>query len=224
MSAASYQQRYQTRTTMSMPHNVNLLLEFDCHIKVEVCTTIKSVKYIFKYIHKGNDKAHIEIRDGHEEADAQRDIVNDEIHHYHNWRYVCPHQAVYKLIQYEMYDKSHTIVRLAIHLRDQYSVYFTDPEQAAHRNNDSMLIAYFNLNQRDRNAHQNADRLELDLESPVEHGWDARGNAAWSADAFPENVEELRLNANEADEDDYDGSNDDALEDEFTDESSDDEF
>eukprot|EP00794_Sanderia_malayensis_P001870 gene1870-biopygen1697 len=74
------------------------------------------------------------------------------------------------------------------------------------------------------NINRNADRLELDLESPVEHGWDARGNAPWSPEAFPENVEELLLHANEEDEGDYDGSNDDALEDEFTDESSDDEF
>ena len=40
---------------------------------------------------------------------------------------------------------------------------------------------------------------------------------------FPETVDDLLLDANAEDEDDYDGSNDDALEDEFTDESFDDE-
>ncbi len=40
---------------------------------------------------------------------------------------------------------------------------------------------------------------------------------------FPENVKEMLLEATERDEDDHNGSNDDALEDEFTDESSDDE-
>ncbi len=35
---------------------------------------------------------------------------------------------------------------------------------------------------------------------------------------FPENVNELLLDANEEDEEDYDGSSDDALEDELTDE------
>eukprot|EP00794_Sanderia_malayensis_P014509 gene14509-biopygen11613 len=33
-------------------------------------------------------------------------------------------------------------------------LYFTDPEQAAHRNNDRMHMAYFTLNQREHNAHQ----------------------------------------------------------------------
>ena len=44
----------------------------------------------------------------------------------------------------------------------------------------------------------------------MSHGWDARGNASWSAEAFPENVEDLHLNANEEDEYVYNGSNDDA--------------
>ena len=44
----------------------------------------------------------------------------------------------------------------------------------------------------------------------IAHGWDARGNASWSAEAFPENVEDLHLNANEEDEYVYNGSNDDA--------------
>eukprot|EP00794_Sanderia_malayensis_P001078 gene1078-biopygen302 len=92
--------------------------------------------------------------EGHQEANGQQDIAHDEIRQYRNSRYVGPHRAVYKLMQYEMYDKSHTITRLPIHLPDQQNVCFTDPQQAAHRNNDSMLTAFFNLNQTDPNAHQ----------------------------------------------------------------------
>eukprot|EP00794_Sanderia_malayensis_P010460 gene10460-biopygen7627 len=145
-------QQHRVNDSWVVPHNIKLLLKFDCHINVEVCTTIKSVKYIFKYIHKGNDMAHVEIRDGHEEADLQRNIVHDAIQHYLNYRYLSPHQTVYKLMQYEMYNKSHTIVRLAIHLPDQHAVFFTDPEQAVHRNNDSTLKVYFTLNQREEHA------------------------------------------------------------------------
>eukprot|EP00794_Sanderia_malayensis_P021395 gene21395-biopygen17171 len=147
-------QQHRVNNSWVVPHNITLLLKFDCHINTEVCTTIKSVKYIFKYIHKGNDMAQVEIREGHQEPDAHHDIVHDEIRQYLNSRYVGPHQAMYKLMQYEMYDQSHTIVRLAIHLPDQHTVYFTDPDLAAHRNNDSMLMAYFTLNQREQNAHQ----------------------------------------------------------------------
>eukprot|EP00794_Sanderia_malayensis_P017107 gene17107-biopygen12243 len=78
--------------------------------------------------------------------------MHDKIHQYLNSRYVGPHKAVYEL-QYNMYDKSHKIVRLANHLPDQHAICFTDPEQAAHRNNDSMLMTYFTLNQREHNDH-----------------------------------------------------------------------
>ena len=55
-------------------------MKFNCHMNVEICTTIKSVKYIFKYIHKGNDAAHIEIR--------QHYVNHDEILQHLNARYV----------------------------------------------------------------------------------------------------------------------------------------
>eukprot|EP00794_Sanderia_malayensis_P001043 gene1043-biopygen276 len=57
-------------------------------------------------------------------------------------------------MQYEMHGKSHTIIRLAIHLPHQQPVCFTDPQQAAQINNESMLMAYFSLNQREGNAHR----------------------------------------------------------------------
>ena len=91
-----------------VPHNPQLLMKFNCHMNVEICTSVKSVNYIFKYIHKGNDAAHIEIR--------QNYLNHDEVLQHLNARYVGPHQAVYRLMQYKMHDKSHTIIRLAVHL------------------------------------------------------------------------------------------------------------
>ena len=35
-----------------VPYNPVLLQEFNCHINVESCTSVKSIKYIYKYIHK----------------------------------------------------------------------------------------------------------------------------------------------------------------------------
>ena len=96
-------------------------------MNVEVCTTVRGVKYIFKYIHKGND-AH----------------------------YVGPHQAVFRIMQYKMHDKSHIIIRLAIHLPLQQNVHFQNgnEQQALQRHEQTMLIAFSRLNQLDQNAHQ----------------------------------------------------------------------
>ena len=32
-----------------VPYNAYLLTKFDCHINVEICSTIKAVKYLYKY-------------------------------------------------------------------------------------------------------------------------------------------------------------------------------
>ncbi|XP_027173989.1 uncharacterized protein LOC113773551 [Coffea eugenioides] len=39
-----------------VPYNPYLLAKYDCHINVEVCSTIEAVKYIYKYIYKGHSK------------------------------------------------------------------------------------------------------------------------------------------------------------------------
>jgi hypothetical protein len=36
-----------------VPYNPTLSMMYDCHINVEICSSIKAVKYIYKYICKG---------------------------------------------------------------------------------------------------------------------------------------------------------------------------
>jgi hypothetical protein len=40
-----------------VPYNPYLSLFFNCHINVEVCTSIAAVKYFYKYVYKGHDHA-----------------------------------------------------------------------------------------------------------------------------------------------------------------------
>ena len=42
-----------------VPYNPYLSLRYDCHINVEVCTSPKAAKYLFKYTTKGNDRARV---------------------------------------------------------------------------------------------------------------------------------------------------------------------
>jgi hypothetical protein len=44
-----------------VPYNPYLSAKFDCHINVECAVSIRSIKYPFKYIHKGGDRATAEV-------------------------------------------------------------------------------------------------------------------------------------------------------------------
>ena len=39
-----------------VPYNPYLLANFDCHMIVEVCSTIKAIKYMCKYMYMGHDQ------------------------------------------------------------------------------------------------------------------------------------------------------------------------
>jgi hypothetical protein len=45
-----------------VPYNPYLLLKYNCHINVEVCASVKSFKYLYKYIFKGHDVALMQVR------------------------------------------------------------------------------------------------------------------------------------------------------------------
>ena len=70
-----------------MPYNPYLLHLFNCHINVEACGSIKAVKYLFKYIYKGHDRASVAMREADKE-DSEGNI--DEIKQYRDARWVTP--------------------------------------------------------------------------------------------------------------------------------------
>lgn len=38
-----------------VPYNAYLLQKMDCHINVEYCSSVKAIKYLFKYIFKNDE-------------------------------------------------------------------------------------------------------------------------------------------------------------------------
>ena len=65
-----------------VPYNPLLTQVFDCHINVEICTGMSAVKYIYKYVHKGHDRAIAQIR-----ASAAAGAAFDEINNFVEGRY-----------------------------------------------------------------------------------------------------------------------------------------
>ncbi|XP_073154080.1 uncharacterized protein [Henckelia pumila] len=49
-----------------VPYNPYLLMRYDCHINVKVCSGLTAVNYLYKYIYKGHDKVAVHIASGNE--------------------------------------------------------------------------------------------------------------------------------------------------------------
>lgn len=58
-----------------VPYNAYLLAKFDCHINVEICLTIKAVKYLYKYIYKCHDQISFKLA-GPDESSTIKEIDN----------------------------------------------------------------------------------------------------------------------------------------------------
>ncbi|KAK6014187.1 hypothetical protein OSTOST_20459 [Ostertagia ostertagi] len=67
---------------------------------------ISAVKYLYKYIYKGADRARINVES---EADAGGNDNVDEIKQHLNTRYGCAPQSIYRIFGFEMQEKSHTV-------------------------------------------------------------------------------------------------------------------
>ncbi|CAH9143506.1 unnamed protein product [Cuscuta epithymum] len=73
-----------------VPHNRNLLLKYEAHINVEWCSQSRAVKYLFKYINKGDDRITVAFS---EAADSSKQQKIDEINKYYDCRYISACEA-----------------------------------------------------------------------------------------------------------------------------------
>jgi len=101
-----------------VPYNPYLLRRYNCHINVEVCSSIKAVKYLFKYIYKGHDRASVSI----DEVDSDRNI--DEIKQYRDSRWVTPPEALWRIYGFDLSQIFPSVRQLQLHLPNMHMVSF----------------------------------------------------------------------------------------------------
>ena len=78
-----------------VPYNPYLLLKFNAHINVEICTTVLAVKYLYKYVYKGHDRAIVKI---HSEQDT--DKSGEEIYNFQEARFISACEACYRIFSF----------------------------------------------------------------------------------------------------------------------------
>jgi hypothetical protein len=152
-----------------VPYNPYLLRMFNCHINVEVCSSIKAVKYLYKYIYKGHDRASVCVNETSENVDI------DEIKQYRDARWVTPPEALWRIYGFELSKTNPPVMQLQLHLPNMHMVSYPGKKEIKEIINrdgveKSMLTAYFEANKIDERA-----RTILYRDFPEHYTWQIKG-------------------------------------------------
>jgi hypothetical protein len=110
-----------------VPHNVRLLKRYQAHINVEWCNKTNLVKYLFKYITKGPDRANVVLHPaGAPRADQDGAEGVDEVAEYISCRYLSACEAFWRLFGFDIHVRDPTVERLEIHLPGMNRVTYSE--------------------------------------------------------------------------------------------------
>ena len=108
---------------------------------MEICTSIKAVKYLYKYTYKGPDRACIEK------------VVN-EVTDFLDARYLTAPEACWRIFGFPLHARSHAIERLPVHLPGEQLVPYMQGDEAGGadrgQSKDTKLQAFFKVSAKRR--------------------------------------------------------------------------
>lgn len=126
-----------------VPYPPILLKIFKAHINIEICTSVKSIKYVCKYINKGTDQAAFVI---HNER--------NEVLFYQSGRYISSSEGTWRTLGFPIHERYPTVFHLAVHLENGQRIYFDSDNILEKVNNPpkTTLTAFFHLCTKDNFA------------------------------------------------------------------------
>ena len=154
-----------------VPYNPWLLRQMNCHVNVELCMSIQSIKYVLKYVTKGCDQAVYTIQP------AEQQQCVDEVQKFQQARYVGSCEGARRILDLPLHKRFSPVTQLAVHLPNGQRVYFTEQsamEQATAEPPTTTLMAFFSLCQLDEFA-----RTLTYADVPRYYTWD-RSKKVWS--------------------------------------------
>ncbi|XP_048591500.1 uncharacterized protein LOC106431909 [Brassica napus] len=129
-----------------VPYNKKLLLGYNAHINVEWCNQSRSIKYLFKYINKGQDRVTgtVTAKKNFETSGAETnqipappngvDITGaiavepevDEIKKYFDARYISACESTWRIFGFPTQYRSTPVEKLTFHLEGEQPVIYKD--------------------------------------------------------------------------------------------------
>ncbi|XP_022856895.1 uncharacterized protein LOC111377965 [Olea europaea var. sylvestris] len=105
-----------------VPYNPYILAKYDCHTNVEICSSVKVVKYLYKYVYKGHDRVNFTVN-----KETNEHYI-DEISNYQTARWIFAPEAIWRIFSFDLFDISPSIVSLQLHIEDAQLVTYNETD------------------------------------------------------------------------------------------------
>ena len=112
--------RYINQTVTNewvVPYNPYLLEFFECHINVELVTSIKAIKYLLWYPFKGSPRAMVSVDD-----------PENEITTYEDMRSISSSEGIWRIFRFDLHERYPSVMTLNIHLQGSEQTLFDDED------------------------------------------------------------------------------------------------
>ena len=134
-----------------MPYNLYLLALFDCHMNIEIYSTVKLVKYLYKYVYKDHDHVCFNIYSENNPDDI------DEIKNFQAGMWVAAVEAFWRIYRFNLNEMTPAVYTLQLHLPGQQMISFhknTNLVDLLNRADffETMLTEFFRMNKTNNRA------------------------------------------------------------------------
>jgi hypothetical protein len=111
-----------------VPYNKTLCEAFDAHINVEHYGWSMLIKYLFKYISKGPERVRYNISTTPSDRfnSLDEDTYIDEIQNFVDGRFICPHEAAWRIFDFPIHHRQPAVQILSVHLEGMQNITFKD--------------------------------------------------------------------------------------------------
>ncbi|KAG5562074.1 hypothetical protein RHGRI_004950 [Rhododendron griersonianum] len=102
-----------------IPYNRDLIVKYNAHINLERCVHTKLIKYLYKYVHKGPDRATVVLENNVARTTGGGQCsysMTDEVKQYLDCRYVSAIEACWRIFEFELQKQYPSVERLQYHL------------------------------------------------------------------------------------------------------------
>jgi hypothetical protein len=100
-----------------VPYMPCLLQYMNCHIHVDVCSSVTVFMYLYKYLFKGSDQTQFNFQAASEGSASA--LIEDEFDDYISSHYLSFSEAVYQIFSFHITSKNPPVKCLSVHLENE---------------------------------------------------------------------------------------------------------